>query len=377
MAGIFRIALLLVLGFCSATAFGRTGGQYRISILTCGVGDDLYAVFGHTAIRVTDSVNKKDVVYNFGTFDFESRNFVTEFLSGRLLYFLSPEDFTSFIDTYREENRDVIEQELMLTPEEEDVIVRKLELANTDSNRYYRYEFFSNNCTTKVLDLIWDYLESAGKQDSLSKELTTRKLLHAHLVSNDRKWVDLGINIILGSEIDKPLSRRSSLFLPALLYSELRNQPSVAKETVLWKRETQSTFPVTPGSLFSALLIISLVMTFIPLDRWQKVQKVISVSLLIFTGIIGLVILWLWLGIGRDIYKWNYNLVWAFPSNILLAYAVLRNRGEFRWLFKAHLVGGLLFLIATPWLPQAISLPVILLMILLLVSLPPHLDSFS
>jgi hypothetical protein len=189
--------------------------------------------------------------------------------------------------------------------------------------------------------------------------------------------VDLGINIILGSEIDKPLSRRSSLFLPALLYSELRNQPSVAKETVLWKRETQSTFPVTPGSLFSALLIISLVMTFIPLDRWQKVQKVISVSLLIFTGIIGLVILWLWLGIGRDIYKWNYNLVWAFPSNILLAYAVLRNRGEFRWLFKAHLVGGLLFLIATPWLPQAISLPVILLMILLLVSLPPHLDSFS
>ncbi|KIC95460.1 DUF4105 domain-containing protein [Flavihumibacter solisilvae] len=391
MAGIFRIALFLVLGFCSAAAFGRTGGQYRISILTCGVGDDLYAVFGHTAIRVTDSVNKKDVVYNFGTFDFESRNFVTEFLSGKLLYFLSLEDFNSFIATYQEENRDVIEQELMLTPEEEDVIVRKLELANTDRSRYYRYEFFKNNCTTKVLDLIWDYLGSSGKQDSLSNELTTRKLLHAHLISNDRKWLDLGINLILGSEIDKPLSRRSSLFLPALLQSELGKQSSVVKETVLFKRDAQSTFPLTPGSLFSGLLFVSLVLTFIPFEKWQKVQRVISVSLMLTAGIIGVVIVWFWLGIGRDIYKWNYNLVWAFPSNFLLAYAVLRNRGEFKWLFKAHLVAGLLFLIATPWLPQAISLPVILLMILLLVTYyqahgkaipsrpgtPPHLDSFS
>ncbi len=126
----------------------------RISILTCSPGEELYSTFGHSAIRITDSVSHHDIVYNYGTFNFDEPGFYTKFIRGKLSFYLSTDDFESFMNEYLEEKRDITEQVLNLTCAEKYNIVMLLQANMMAANRTYKYDFTFDNCTTRLRDLI-------------------------------------------------------------------------------------------------------------------------------------------------------------------------------------------------------------------------------
>ncbi len=115
----------------------------ELSVITCGPSDeDLYATFGHSAFRIQDIPNKIDRVYNYGTFNFNTPNFYTKFVRGKLLYQLSAYDFSSFLYSYHQEERWVRGQVLDLTPEDVQKVFDFLENNAKPENRLYKYKFF-------------------------------------------------------------------------------------------------------------------------------------------------------------------------------------------------------------------------------------------
>src|SRR5205085_1968054 len=125
----------------------------QISLLTCGPGEELYSVFGHTAIRVKED-SKFDIIYNYGTFDFDDPDFYTKFVRGKLPYSVSAENFNTFMYEYQVENRQVIEQILDLTCEEKEQLFLALRENSREENRYYRYQYLFDNCSTRPRDII-------------------------------------------------------------------------------------------------------------------------------------------------------------------------------------------------------------------------------
>ena len=126
--------------------------KLRISILTCDAGSDLYTIWGHTAVRVVDSINNTDYVFNFGTFDFETPNFIAKFMRGDLNYFIAANDFSSFYKEYKDNGRAVHEQVLKLSATEKEKWYQALIINMREENKFYLYNFISDNCTTRIKD---------------------------------------------------------------------------------------------------------------------------------------------------------------------------------------------------------------------------------
>lgn len=126
----------------------------KISVITCGLGNETYSYFGHTAIRVADPINNLDVVYNYGAFDFRTQNFVAKFAKGDLQYFVVAHSFPDFINDYTYEKRSVFEQELLLSEELKQKLFDKLNAVLMSDERYYTYKFIDKNCTSMVVDVV-------------------------------------------------------------------------------------------------------------------------------------------------------------------------------------------------------------------------------
>ena len=190
----------------------------RISILTCSPGEELYSTFGHSAIRVTDSVSHNDIVYNYGTFNFDEPGFYTKFVRGKLSFYLSTDDFNSFIEEYIEEKRDITEQVLNLTCAEKYNIVMLLQANMMAENRTYKYDFTFDNCTTRLRDLIEKCADtSIHFGNVLSSKKTFRDFIYEYLNKNDKQWSKLGIDILLGRRLDVVMKPREVMFLPEYL----------------------------------------------------------------------------------------------------------------------------------------------------------------
>ena len=160
MNGILKkfFSLLLITTFSlvfnnTATAQDTTvNSKLRISVLTCDAGDDLYTIWGHTAVRVVDSINNTDYVFNFGSFDFSTPNFIAKFMKGDLMYFISATTYTNFLYEYEYTARNVHEQELKLTPSKKEKWYQELQVNMIGNNRFYLYNFITDNCTTRIKD---------------------------------------------------------------------------------------------------------------------------------------------------------------------------------------------------------------------------------
>ncbi|MBT8320736.1 MAG: DUF4105 domain-containing protein, partial [Eudoraea sp.] len=135
----------------------------QISVLTCGSGQELYTAFGHSAFRVQDPVKDIDVVYNYGTFDFQAPNFYTNFAKGKLIYTLSRQRFENFLYDYELEKRWVKEQILDLDQDQKNDLIIFLENNYRPENRDYRYDFLFDNCSTKMPDILGQILENQIK----------------------------------------------------------------------------------------------------------------------------------------------------------------------------------------------------------------------
>ena len=156
-SSLLLFVLLFLFNVHTQTSLAQDSSRIRISLLTCTPGDELYSIFGHSAIRIIDSNSVTDYVFNYGTFNFEDDGFYLKFIRGKLLYFLSVENSQDFMYEYSSMRRGITEQVLNFSAEEKKQIEYALIENLKDENKYYKYDFFLDNCTSRLRDIILKY----------------------------------------------------------------------------------------------------------------------------------------------------------------------------------------------------------------------------
>jgi len=273
--------LIVVVQFSFGQVSSRVlSDKAHISVLTCGTGDQLYSLFGHTAIRVYDPAEGIDRVYNYGMFDFNTPNFYAKFIKGDLLYFVDYDGYKNFVVSYAYDNRSVVEQELNLTPEQKQKIWNNLNESLAEENRSYVYKFIDQNCTTKVVDLINGVLPTKVEVAVDGNTGTYRAILNTYL--SHRYFEKLGINLIFGSKVDQVTE---SLFLPdkfqlGLASSMNGNQPLVKQEQLVFQPE-----PSNPSIWWNTYWFASVVFALVLVATRYKV---IRTFYFVFMGVFGL-----------------------------------------------------------------------------------------
>jgi len=217
-----RLRMLVMLLLLSLPTVGLSQNTLSeksfISLITCGPGEELYSVFGHTAIRVADPATGMDVVYNYGTFDFDTPNFYLKFVKGDLQYFVSASSYQDFVYTYQMYDRDVYEQKLNFTPQQKEAIADELAANLISDSRFYTYKYFERNCTTMVGDIISKHIPVPISQKNEDQGKTYRKIVVERL--HYSFYENLGISLIFGYKTDNTLS---NLFLPVQLLQGIDN----------------------------------------------------------------------------------------------------------------------------------------------------------
>ncbi|MDC6367484.1 MULTISPECIES: DUF4105 domain-containing protein [Flavobacteriaceae] len=347
---IFNFAVLLLLGFKVFSQVPQLSDKSQVSLLTCAAGDELYYAFGHSAIRVQDPVLGIDVVYNYGTFDFNRPNFYLNFVKGKLIYSLSRRSFDTFLYEYELEKRWVREQILNLTLEERNKFLAFLENNYLPQNRDYLYDPLWYNCSSITGDILKNLYGDAivFKEDHLDKQYTFRQLVRQNL--NINSWSAFGIDLAFGAVVDRKATVQEHMFLPYYAMEQIRNSTINGKP--LLKRERavldydehiqNSFFPMSPLFWFSMLLVFTAIVTY--LDYKHKARsKWLDFSLFLVTGLAGTILFLLWVATDHTSTPYNFNILWAFPINLAVAF-ILIFQNKFPDWFTKYLIGLLILI---------------------------------
>lgn len=366
---------LVLLFLLSITFFthAQDSCSLRITLLTCSPGTDLYSTFGHTAIRVQDAATNSDEVYNYGTFEF-SPDFYIKFIRGKLRYALAVESFQDFSYAYQYESRNVVEQDVLLNCNQKQALLAALRTNALEQNRYYQYDFLLDNCTTRAGDMI--ARQAAGpvqyRKIIPGKAPTFRNLLHVYLNNGHQFWSKLGIDLLLGSRIDRRVTNKEAMFLPENLMKAIDGATAQRKPLASSPRPVLTMpSPLGKASFFTPGVVVTLIcvaLAFATRQRhWQKVHRGIDFVLFFSTGLVGVLLLFMWFGTDHYWCGNNFNLVWAMPLNLPLAFVWHRQKG---WATKyLNFLSWWMLAVVLLWfiLPQQMNnafLPVVLLLLL-------------
>jgi Domain of unknown function (DUF4105) len=340
-AACFTVYFLLQLGFAKAET---DSSAIRISLLTCTPGAELYSVFGHSALRVVDSAAGTDIVYNYGTFDFNDPDFYTKFLRGKLMYFVSQVSYPDIIFEYQYFKRGVVEQALHLSPIKKKKIQSFLFENIREENRYYKYDFLYDNCTTRLRDIIFQKEENSIVEVPMIVESgqTFRDHLHYYLNRAEMKWTALGIDLLLGIGADMPMDNMESMFLPDFLMKGISSatvdnvkleSDKIIQVNDLQSIPLQSSFFVTPLFIISLLSFLLLIPSF-GFIKNTTLGLLADRILFISTGLLGIFLLFMWLGTDHESFSKNINLIWAFPLNIFFSFRLNAVNKRMQQFFK-------------------------------------------
>ena len=321
-----------------------------VSVVTCGPGSELYSTFGHSAFRVYDPLLGLDKIYNYGTFDFNAPNFYLNFAKGKLTYQLSATTFSRFLREFKYENRWVKTQELNIEPFEVQAVYDFLENNVKPENRAYQYDFFYNNCSTKIEEVIKTVLKE--KVIFSNAHITTHKT-HRDLIADytiNQKWAKFGIDLALGSVIDRKATKDDYKFLPDYIYEAFENttlntqQPLVKEsKTILEENKGNESY-----SIFQPFLVFSVLALFILFITYQNYKsndrsKWLDFVLYFSTGLVGIVVLLLWFATSHTATYRNFNFLWAFAPNLVVSFFLLKSKLQtwiqyYNWLLLILLV---------------------------------------
>ena len=336
MKKILNFTVLILFTFYSFSQEIKLSSQAEISIITCDPGAELYSSFGHSAFRVLDRFNGIDQVYNYGTFNFKTDNFYVKFARGKLLYDLSSYPFHYFLRDYIKENRTVVEQVMNLDQETKQQFFDFLQNNAKPENKSYLYDFFFDNCATKLPEVSTKVLSDQIQMNydfTNGLDYTFRELIHLYL--DDKPWGKFGIDLALGSVIDRQASPEEYLFLPDYVLKAYEKAtikkndnliPLVKETKVLFSSETKTKKRnyFSPFILFSILALIVIWITFNDFKKKIRTRR-LDFAIFFITGIIGLVVLLLWFATDHTATANNYNFLWAFAPNLLLSFLILKN----------------------------------------------------
>ena len=312
-----------------------TAAQYKISLLTCDQGDELYSTFGHSAIRIIELESGQDLVFNYGTFDFNTSFFYVKFIRRTLDYQLSLTTTENFLREYNYFKRNVREQELNLSAEQSRKIVAFLQTNYQPENRKYRYDFFFDNCTTRITDMLETVLGQSLKWNYPTKtdNKTFRNLIDEYVYP--LPWSDLGIDLALGSVIDREATEAEKAFLPdyleaafgsATIIGDGPERPLVSQTNTIYDFQDargDGINLVNPYLIFWALAILVGILTFIGFKK-KRLFKGFDIGLFSVLGLLGLLLIFLWFFTAHSQTKNNWNLFWAFPGHLYIGYLLFR-----------------------------------------------------
>ncbi len=321
--------VLLAIGSIQAQKFSDST---EVSLITCSPGKEVYARFGHTAIRVKDPVNDIDIVFNYGIFDFNTDNFYAKFIKGATDYLLAVYDFKYFLPDYIERNSTVWEQKLNFTQAEKEEIINALFINLRPENKTYRYNFIFDNCATRPRDKILEAFNDSNRVEFKLQEepLTFREWVEVYVGTNT--WLKFGIDMIFGAESDQLASRKESMFLPEVLMKELQaatvvsntgdeTRPAVSDTHILVQKrpeETKETFLLfRPFPVCTFFLLLGLLACFNS-KKFHYLYKTFDSILYIATGLIGCIIFYLMFISIHPVVGENYNILWLSPLFLIV-----------------------------------------------------------
>lgn len=354
--------------------------ESEVSLVTCSPGEELYEAFGHTAIRIHDPNWGFDVVYNYGTFDFNQPNFYWNFVTGRSMYMLATNRYSNFVRAYQYYNRSVREQFLDMTLQQKQALLDKLTWNAQKENREYLYDYFFDNCSTRPRDIIMQALGGQIEFDTTylpKTRLSIRELTDLYII-DEQPWGDLGIDLCLGTRIDQPATAMQYMYLPEKL-EEAFDHSYISRNghrvpLVERKQTTFQAAPVVeqkswfvPQIVFVAILLFSVV--FLTIFRVAgKSTRIFEGLVFMITSFIGFNGIFLWFFTNHYAADYNWNILWSLPTNVIFGYALLK-KDRPKWtrfyaLFLIVLYAGML--VGWNYLPQLLHFSLKFMVLLLL-----------
>jgi len=294
----------------------------KVSVLTCSPGTESYAIFGHSAIRVRDSVAGVDVVFNFGTFNEDDPQFFQKFLAGRMTYSLSAGSFQDFIPEYQDGNRIVWEQVLNLSTQDKQLIWDRLLENLKEENRYYKYDFLYDNCSTRIRDGLQRIYGSRWDIVAPSQPGSFRQQFSSGFPYNP--WTGFGIDICTGLPADTYPSASEQLFLPQNLFDALaRSGARLVDTTIVYDFSHGAGAPAfswTSPLAICWILFVAYALILAAELRYKVHLRGFDIFIFSVTGLAGLVMVFLWTMTDHRISRFNLNLLWASPLNLLIIF---------------------------------------------------------
>ncbi len=371
---IIFICIIAPVCFLSRQVLAQDSSHLRISLITCGPGapdDELYTTFGHTGVRIIDSSNMQDAIYNYGTFDAFEDNFYLNFIKGRLRYYVAMENFKDFQDYYQAANRGMTEQVLNLTNAEKKAVHNFLNNNIQVANRYYQYDFCFDNCTTRVRDIFKKNHDSAFTQNPAMPIGTTfRQAIYFCLDRNDQQWSKLGIDLLLGKPCDAVMTTEQMDFLPDNLMKNIdsANHPFVQSKNNLYpvaKNNYKVSF-FSPLTVFIILLLVIIAISFLKNKFAQIFLQGFDGLFFFFTGLTGILLIFMWSFTDHIMTKENFNLLWAWPTHAAIAFFVNSKKQWVKKYFAFTAAAMTIVLLAWFFLPQHLNSSLIVICLLLL-----------
>lgn len=348
---LYRLLLTSILLDISKIAIGNTtnyaetpADSIRVSLLTCSPHDEIYSLYGHTAIRYEDKASKTDIVVNYGMFSFKKPFFVARFVLGLTDYEMGIQDFNDFCYEYQYFGSQVTQQEINLTPEEKGQLLKALQ-DNYANARVYRYNYFYNNCTTKARDIILKSINGKIEyKNAIDKSVSFRDLIHG--CNANYSWASFGNDLLLGFKADMQTTREEQQFLPDNLMRDFDQakivsadgsaRPLVKNTEIIVKGNDHAIAgktKVTPQFVFITLLLLIAAIV-VAEFKTKKRFLWVDISLLLASGLAGL-ILFVMLFSEHPTTSTNLQIFILCPLNLYWAIYIIKNKRNERKLRKA------------------------------------------
>ncbi len=351
----------------------------QLSIVIGEPSTELHTLFGHSAIRLYDPLFNIDIMYNYGAFDFETPNFAMKFVQGKLLYELARDHYPNFYEFYRREGRTIEELVLDIDQKQKQALFDFLENEYKPENRKYYYDFFLNNCATRVRDALQKNFKISWKNnDPQEKAYLKRKMTYRDVISIYAKdsWVRLGMNLILGLPADKVLDNQAKMFMPDYFRDKLRiayitengKERPLIKEYKVVFQGNMARVPMGYFNAYSVLWSFFGLMLLITLYEYQKKIWYRSLDIFLFglVGFIGVFFVLMWVFTDHKHVIMNMHNLWCVPTHLILAFFIFKKSFVKKWVQQYWFINFViltLFLMNWFWLPQRMPmaiLPVIL-----------------
>lgn len=348
---LYRLLLTFILLDISKIAIGNTtnyaetpADSIRVSLLTCSPHDEIYSLYGHTAIRYEDKASKTDIVVNYGMFSFKKPFFVARFVLGLTDYEMGIQDFNDFCYEYQYFGSQVTQQEINLTPEEKGQLLKAMQ-DNYANARVYRYNYFYNNCTTKARDIILKSINGKIEyKNAIDKSVSFRDLIHG--CNANYSWASFGNDLLLGFKADMQTTREEQQFLPDNLMRDFGQakivsadgsaRPLVKNTEIIVKGNDHAIAgktKVTPQFVFITLLLLIAAIV-VAEFKTKKRFLWVDISLLLASGLAGL-ILFVMLFSEHPTTSTNLQIFILCPLNLYWAIYIIKNKRNERKLRKA------------------------------------------